>query len=173
MITTFENRWVLNIYVIVLRHIFDTMYKGKQQVEIYMWALHHELVLFIKSRDFFAMYQRMKLKGAYWAVPRIDAYLYIFILIDTYWYIFIDIDAYQHIDTYVFIFKKIDTYSYIFIPIYTHLYIITHIDAYWCILIDIDTYWYILIHIVSYAICISSIVLMTGMILLWVQSIVL
>ena len=29
------------------------MYKGEIQVEIYMWALHHKLVLFQKSRDCF------------------------------------------------------------------------------------------------------------------------
>ena len=53
MITTFENRCVLKNYLIVLRPIFDTTYKGKKQVKIYMWALHHELVLFQKSRNCF------------------------------------------------------------------------------------------------------------------------
>ena len=53
MIKTFENICVLKTYVIVLRHIFDTTYKGEIQVGIYMRALHHELVLFQKSRDCF------------------------------------------------------------------------------------------------------------------------
>ena len=51
MITIFENRRVLKNYVIVLRPIFDTTYKGEIQVEIYMKALHHELVLFQQSRN--------------------------------------------------------------------------------------------------------------------------
>ena len=62
MITTFENRCVLKIYVIVLRPIFNTNYKEEIQVEIYMKALHHELVLFQQSRNCFAMYQRMRSK---------------------------------------------------------------------------------------------------------------
>ena len=33
--------------------IFNTTYKGKIQVEIYMWAVHHELVLFQQSRNYF------------------------------------------------------------------------------------------------------------------------
>ena len=57
-------------YLIVLRPIFDTTYKGKKQVEIYMWALHHELVLFLQSRNFFAMYQIIRSKGTSWAGPR-------------------------------------------------------------------------------------------------------
>ena len=52
MITIFENRCVLKFYVIVLIHIFNTTYKGGKQVEIYMWALHHKLVLFQQSRNF-------------------------------------------------------------------------------------------------------------------------
>ena len=40
-------------YVIVLIPIFDTTYKGEIQVEIYMWALHYELVLFQKSSNYF------------------------------------------------------------------------------------------------------------------------
>ena len=36
-------------YVILMRPIFDTMYNGEIKVEIYMRALHHELVLFQKS----------------------------------------------------------------------------------------------------------------------------
>ena len=40
-------------YVILVRHIFDTTYKGEIQVEIYMWYLLHELVLFQKSRNCF------------------------------------------------------------------------------------------------------------------------
>ena len=48
MITKFENRYVLKFYVIVLRPIFDTTYKGETQVKIYMRALRHELVVFQK-----------------------------------------------------------------------------------------------------------------------------
>ena len=40
-------------YVIVLRPIFGWTYKGKKQVKIYMWDLHHELVLFQKSSNCF------------------------------------------------------------------------------------------------------------------------
>ena len=53
MITTFENINVLKIYVIVLRPIFNTTYKGEIQVEMYTRDLHHELVLFQKSRNCF------------------------------------------------------------------------------------------------------------------------
>ena len=71
MITTFENRCVLKFCVIVLRPIYDTTHKGKKQVKIYVWDLHHELVLFLQSRNFFAVYQRMILKGTSWAGPRL------------------------------------------------------------------------------------------------------
>ena len=67
MIKKFENRFVLKLYVIVLIPIFDTTYKGVIQVEIYMRALHHELVIFQQSRDFFAMYHRMRSKRTSWA----------------------------------------------------------------------------------------------------------
>ena len=40
-------------YLIVLIPIFDTMYKGKKQVKIYMWALHQELVLFLQIMNCF------------------------------------------------------------------------------------------------------------------------
>ena len=53
MITTFEKRCVLNIYVIVLRPIFNTTYKGEIQVKVYMIYLHQELVLFQESRTCF------------------------------------------------------------------------------------------------------------------------
>ena len=53
MITTYEHKCVLKIYIIVLRPIFDTTYKGEIQVKIYMWALHHELFLFQQSRNCF------------------------------------------------------------------------------------------------------------------------
>ena len=59
-------------YVIVLIPIFDTTYIGEIQVKIYMWALHHELVLFQQSRNCFAMYQRRILKGASWAGTRLS-----------------------------------------------------------------------------------------------------
>ena len=63
MITTFENRSVLKTYLIVMIPIFDTTYKGKKQIKKYMLALYHELVLFLQSRFFFAIYQRMILNG--------------------------------------------------------------------------------------------------------------
>ena len=49
----FENRCVLKKYVIVMRPIFDNTYKGEIYVEIYMRALHHELVLLQQSRNCF------------------------------------------------------------------------------------------------------------------------
>ena len=63
MIKTFENIRVLKNYLIILRPIFDTTYKGKKQIEIYMRALHHELVLFQQVGIMFAMYQIMRPKG--------------------------------------------------------------------------------------------------------------
>ena len=63
MITKFENKCVFKIYLIVLRHIFDTTYKGKKQVEIYMWALHHELVLFLQSRNCFRYVPENDIEG--------------------------------------------------------------------------------------------------------------
>ena len=69
-----NNIWkhiCIKIYVIVLISIFDTTYKRVKQIKIYMWDLHHELVLFQKSRDFFAMYHIMISKGTSWAVPRL------------------------------------------------------------------------------------------------------
>ena len=63
MITTFENRFVLNIYVIVLRPILDTMYKGKKQAEIYMRAPHPELVLFQQSRNCFCYVPDNEIEG--------------------------------------------------------------------------------------------------------------
>ena len=36
-----------------MRPIFNTTYKGVKQVKIYMWDLHHELVLFQKNRNCF------------------------------------------------------------------------------------------------------------------------
>ena len=53
MVTTFENRCVSKSYLIVLRPILVTTYKGVKQVKIYMWALHHKLFLFQQSRIFF------------------------------------------------------------------------------------------------------------------------
>ena len=46
MISKYENRCVFKIYVIVLRPIFNNTYKEKIYFNIYMRALHHELVLF-------------------------------------------------------------------------------------------------------------------------------
>ena len=68
-----NNIWkkmcIKNIYIIVLRHIFYTTYKGKNQAKKYMWDLHHELVLFLQSRNCFSMYQIMRSKGTSWAGP--------------------------------------------------------------------------------------------------------
>ena len=63
MITTFENRCVLNCYVILMRPIFYTMYKGETEVEMYMWALHHELVLFQQRRNSFCYVPENDIKG--------------------------------------------------------------------------------------------------------------
>ena len=41
----------------------DTMYKVKQHVEIYMWALHHELVLFQKNRNYFRYVPDNEIEG--------------------------------------------------------------------------------------------------------------
>ena len=69
MIITFKKRCVLIIYVIVLRNIFNKTYKGenrsKYTCEIYItnWS-------YSKKVGFFsAIYQRMRLKGTYWARP--------------------------------------------------------------------------------------------------------
>ena len=62
MITTLK-RCVLKICVIVLRPIFDTTCKGKTQVEIYMWYLHHELVLFLQSRNCFCYVPDNEIEG--------------------------------------------------------------------------------------------------------------
>ena len=43
----------IKIYIIVLKPIFDTTYKGEIQFKIYTWALHHELVLFQQSTNCF------------------------------------------------------------------------------------------------------------------------
>ena len=59
----FENRCVLKIHVIVLRNIFDAAYKGEIQVKIYMRALHHELVLFQKSRNCFRYVPENEIEG--------------------------------------------------------------------------------------------------------------
>ena len=48
-----KNRCLLKIYVIVPIPIFDWTSKGKKQVKIYMWALHHKLVLFQQSMNCF------------------------------------------------------------------------------------------------------------------------
>ena len=52
-----------------MRPIFAPTYKQKKQVEKYIRALYHELVLFLQSRNFFAMYQIMRSKGESWAGP--------------------------------------------------------------------------------------------------------
>ena len=63
MITTFENICTFKIYVIVLRPIFNTTYKGKKQVEKYMWAIHHELFLFQQSRNCFPYVPDNEIEG--------------------------------------------------------------------------------------------------------------
>ena len=70
MIITFENRCVLKNYVIVLRPISNTMYKGKKRskytCEIYItnWSYSYKVGIV------FAMYQIMRSKGTSWAGPR-------------------------------------------------------------------------------------------------------
>ena len=70
MITSFKNRCVLNIYVIVLKPFFDTMYKrekrSKSTCELYITNCSHSY----KVGIVFAMYQIMRSKGTYWAGPR-------------------------------------------------------------------------------------------------------
>ena len=74
MITTFENRCVLKIYVIVLRHIFNTTYKGKNRwrytckIYIVNWSYSNKVGIV------FDMYQKMRSKGKYWAGPRQQLY---------------------------------------------------------------------------------------------------
>ena len=63
MITTFESRCVLKFYVIVLRPIFDATYKREIQVQIYMWDLHHKLVLFQQSRNIFCYVPENEIEG--------------------------------------------------------------------------------------------------------------
>ena len=63
MITTFENRCVFKNYLMVLIPIFDTMYKGWKTIEKYMWALHHELVLFLQGRNFFRYVSENEIEG--------------------------------------------------------------------------------------------------------------
>ena len=58
-----KNRCVLKKYIIVPRPIFNTTYKGKRQVEICMWALHHELVLFLQSRNWFCYVAENETEG--------------------------------------------------------------------------------------------------------------
>ena len=71
MITTFENICVLEKYFIVLRPIFDTTYKGKNRSK-YTCVLYIMNCSYSKKLGiFFAMYQRMRLKGASWAGPRL------------------------------------------------------------------------------------------------------
>ena len=68
-----NNIWkqmCIKTYLIVQIPIFDTTYKGKQKVEIYIWASHHELVLLLQSKNCFSMYQRMISKETSWAGQR-------------------------------------------------------------------------------------------------------
>ena len=77
MITTFKNRCVLKTYVIILRPIFDTTYKGKNRLkytcEIYIKNLSYSN----KVGIVFAFYQRMRSKKTSWAGP-FQEYVYRF-----------------------------------------------------------------------------------------------
>ena len=69
MITTFENRCVLKIYVIVLRPIFNKIYKGKRRSE---YTCEHYITSWSYSNKVgivFAMYEIMRPKVTSWAVP--------------------------------------------------------------------------------------------------------
>ena len=46
-----------------MRSIFNTTYKGKEQVKIYMWALYHELVLLLQSRNYFSYVPENEIEG--------------------------------------------------------------------------------------------------------------
>ena len=71
MITTFENRRVLKNYLIILRPIFNTLYKEKIRLkykcEFYItnWLYSNKVGIV------FAMYQIMRSKGTSWAGPRL------------------------------------------------------------------------------------------------------
>ena len=70
MITTFEKICALNIYVIVLRPIFNTTTKGKSRskytcdISITNWSYSNKLGIV------FTIYQRMISKGTSWAGTR-------------------------------------------------------------------------------------------------------
>ena len=83
-----NNIWkkmcIKNIYIIVLRHIFYTTYKGKNQAKKYMWDLHHKLVLFLQSRNCFCYIPDNEIEGGilgwttsykYWGNSRIQRIL--------------------------------------------------------------------------------------------------
>ena len=66
-----KNRCVLKIYIIVLRPIFDWRYKEKKRLK-YTFNIH--IMIWSYSNNLgisFAMYQRMRLKGASWDGPRL------------------------------------------------------------------------------------------------------
>ena len=46
-----------------MRPIFNATYKGKKQVEIYMWDLHHKLVLLLESRNCFRYVPENEVEG--------------------------------------------------------------------------------------------------------------
>ena len=54
------------LYRIVIRPVFNPMYKQNKQVNKYICVLYHGLVLFLQSRIFSAMYQSMRSKGLSW-----------------------------------------------------------------------------------------------------------
>ena len=43
--------------------IFDKTYKGKKQVKKYIWVIHHKLVLFLQSRNYFRYVPENEIKG--------------------------------------------------------------------------------------------------------------
>ena len=68
----YNNIWkhmCIKTYLIVMIPIFDPTYKEMKQVEIYIRALYHELVLLLKSRNYF---QIMIPKGKYWDGTTLD-----------------------------------------------------------------------------------------------------
>ena len=60
--TTFENRWVSKIYLIVLIPVFDTTYKKINRPKN-TWAINQELVLFLQSRNCFCYVPEIDIEG--------------------------------------------------------------------------------------------------------------
>ena len=70
MIEKFEKRCVLNIYIILLRHIFDTTYKGENRLKYTCELCITNWYYSKKEGIIFAMYHRMISKGTFWDGPR-------------------------------------------------------------------------------------------------------